>query len=231
MNNSKKKIIIKNNERELIKEFIINIKKIILKKTNKKKRFSFVVTGGSSPINLYKDLGKSKIKWSKIDFFWSDERMIKNSSKDSNLFYFNKYIFKKNNINKNQIFAIDYIKGRPNISNNIYKKKIKSYFKNKKAIFDLVLLGMGNDGHIASIFSKKQIHSKNKEVSSYVRKGDFHRVTLNLKTINDSKNIFLWLPNEEKSLIYSLIRKNKKNNAAVNYLKKSKTCIYKIKNV
>ena len=231
MSNFKKKIIIKNNERELIKEFIKNFKKIISKKINKKKRFSFVLTGGSSPINLYKDLGKSKIKWNKVDFFWSDERMIKNSSKNSNVFYFNKYIYKKNNISKNQIFSINYVKARSNISNNIYKKKIKSYFKNKKVIFDLILLGMGNDGHVASIFTKKQIHTKKKEVSSYVRRGGFNRVTLNLKTINDSKNIFLWLPNKEKTLIYSFIKKIKKSNAAVNYLKKSKTCVYQIKNV
>ena len=46
----------------------------------KKKRLSFVLTGGSSPINLYKNLSKTNLNWKNIDFFWGDERYVSNKS-------------------------------------------------------------------------------------------------------------------------------------------------------
>ena len=78
------RIIQENNENFLIKKFISFFKRKI--RNNGKKRFSFVLTGGKSPIKLYKHLAKSKnINWKKIDFFISDERYVKESSKNSNI--------------------------------------------------------------------------------------------------------------------------------------------------
>jgi len=78
------RIIKKKNEKSLIREFIQILKREINKKRKSKKRLSFVLTGGSSPINLYKKLAKSKINWSNIDLFWGDERFVSNKSKNSN---------------------------------------------------------------------------------------------------------------------------------------------------
>ena len=67
------KIIHQNNENFLIKKFIRLFKAKIRNKV--KKRFSFVLTGGKSPIKLYKYMARSKnIPWKKIDFFIGDER-------------------------------------------------------------------------------------------------------------------------------------------------------------
>ena len=60
------KIINKKSEKLLINEFIRQFKKDFLKKKEQKKRFSFVLTGGKSPINLYKKLAKLKIYWNNI---------------------------------------------------------------------------------------------------------------------------------------------------------------------
>ena len=70
------KIIQKNNENFLIKKFIILFRRKIA--DSGKGRFSFVLTGGNSPIRLYKHLAKDKkIPWKKIDFFIGDERYVK----------------------------------------------------------------------------------------------------------------------------------------------------------
>ena len=73
------KIIIENNENLLIRKFIsLFIQKI---KKIKKGRFSFVLTGGDSPIKLYRSLSKIKnINWKKVDFFIGDERYVKENS-------------------------------------------------------------------------------------------------------------------------------------------------------
>ena len=78
------KIVQENNEFFLIKKFIRLFRSKIDKSA--KTRFSFVLTGGRSPIKLYKQLAKNKkIPWKKIDFFIGDERYVKESSKDSNI--------------------------------------------------------------------------------------------------------------------------------------------------
>ena len=74
------KIINKKSEKSLIDQFIINLKKDFSRKKKQKKRFSFVLTGGKSPIKLYRKLAKINIDWNKIDLFWGDERYVSHLS-------------------------------------------------------------------------------------------------------------------------------------------------------
>ena len=151
-----KKIIIENNENLLIRKFISFLKQKIKKK--KKGRFSFVLTGGDSPIKLYQKLSKIKnINWEKVDFFIGDERYVKENSKNSNIKMCKKYLLNKIRISGSQIYKIstDNISLKESALN--YEKKIKKYFFNKKISFDMILLGVGKDGHIASLFKKTKI--------------------------------------------------------------------------
>ena len=70
------KIIRKNKEKQLIESFIKNFKKIAKKSERSKKRFSFALTGGSSPVRLYKKISKERLNWKNVDFFWGDERFV-----------------------------------------------------------------------------------------------------------------------------------------------------------
>ena len=88
------RIIRKNSEKLLIESFIREFKKISKNKELKKKRLSFVLTGGSSPVNLYKKLSKVNLNWKNIDFFWGDERYVSNKSIHSNYCLANKTLFK-----------------------------------------------------------------------------------------------------------------------------------------
>ena len=70
------RIIRKKREKLLIESFIRDFKKAAKSKERRKERLSFVLTGGSSPINLYKKLSKADVNWKNIDFFWGDERYV-----------------------------------------------------------------------------------------------------------------------------------------------------------
>ena len=145
------KKIHENNEILLIKKFIRLFRSKL--QNNKKRRFSFVLTGGDSPVKLYKYLAKNKkINWKKIDFFIGDERYVNEKSRDSNIMMCKKYLLNHKKISKNQIYKIDTNNKDIKKSTNNYEKKINQYFKKRKVSFDLILLGIGNDGHIASIF-------------------------------------------------------------------------------
>ena len=78
------KIINKKSEKSLIDQFIRDFKKDYLRKKKQKKRLRFVLTGGKSPIKLYRKLAQINIDWNIIDFFWGDERYVSHQSKNSN---------------------------------------------------------------------------------------------------------------------------------------------------
>jgi len=218
------KIIHQNNEIFLIKKFIRLFESKIRNK--RKKRFSFVLTGGESPIKLYKHLAKNKnIAWKKIDFFIGDERYINENSKNSNIKMCKKYLLDKINISNNQIYKISTNKKSIKKSVEDYNIKINKYFSNNKVVFDLILLGIGKDGHIASLF-KNNIKNKTNKIVNYVERKDFLRITLTLKCINNSKSIFLWAPGKEKAVIIKKILSDKKLKYPASYLKKKNNFLF-----
>ena len=221
-----RKIIRKKTEKQLIKEFISLFKICIAKKERLNQRFGFVLPGGSSPVNLYKALSKTKINWKNIDLFWVDERFVSQGSNNSNFRLVKKHLINKINISRKNIFPVNTQKNTVNESAIDYEKSIKKYFRSKKVSFDLILLGMGSDGHIASIF-RDNIDLKSNRMISVILGKDYKRITLSLNFINKAKKIFLWLNNKKKSNIYKKIRNKIK--VPVNYLKKSKTILFLIK--
>jgi len=218
------KIEKKLNEITLINTFIDQLKKDISISKKKNERFSFVLTGGKSPIKLYKKLAKSKIDWSSVDLFWGDERHVSNKSKNSNYKLAYDTFIKKIKIKKSNLYKID-TNNNLNNSAQKYKRKIINYFKNNKNFFDCVLLGMGEDGHIASIFPNSKL-IKEKFVVKAVKRKDFNRITLSINIINKSKKIILWLNSKFKSKIFDKYKRLGKH-LPVNNLNRKKIIVFK----
>ena len=218
------KIIKENTQNLLIQKFIRLFNNKI--RNNKKRRFSFVLTGGESPIRLYKFLAKNKkIPWNKVDFFIGDERYVNETSKNSNINMCKKYLLNKIKISNKQIYKISTNHKKIYNSVNDYNNKIKKYFFNKKVSFDLILLGIGNDGHIASLFNNNIKKKSNKNIIS-VKKKDFFRISLTLKCINNSKAIFLWAPGKEKKQIVRKILLDLKYKYPASHLKKENNFLF-----
>jgi len=219
------KIINKKSEKSLINQFISDLKKDFLRKKKLNKRFSLVLTGGQSPINLYRKLAKINIDWSSIDLFWGDERYVSHFSKNSNYKLAVDELIRKIEIDKKNIFPIKTQKTISRCSTD-YSLKIKKYFKGKKISFDYCLLGMGIDGHIASLFpNSKNLYKK--FITKPVIRKDFKRITLGLNIINNSNKILLWLNDKSKSKAYLKLRKGGRK-IPINNLNKKNTIIYKV---
>ena len=131
----------------------------------------------------------------------------------------------KSLLSKKNIYPI-FTKKKINLCSKDYSKKIKNYFKNKKISFDYFLLGMGNDGHIASIFPGDR-NFFDKFISLPVARNDFKRITLSLNVINNSKKIILWLNKKSKSEKFKRLKIQGKK-IPFNNLNKKKTTVYKI---
>lgn len=146
-----------------------------------------VLSGGSTPTSFYKRLSKTDIKWSNYEITLSDERDVEILDPLSNEGSI-KAIINNNSFNRSFISLVkEGAQSRLDL--------IKSY--------DLCILGMGDDGHIASIFPNmsnlsEALHHKSSLINLNDGYPDVSRLTMTLNEINKSKQIILLIKGEKK---------------------------------
>ena len=167
--------------------------KIINDHIDKDGRCTFVLAGGNTPQQLYDLIVKNysgSVDWDKVFFFWGDERCVPPDREDSNYVMVYYHLLSGLNVNYHNVFRI---KGEepPGIGAQIYDTLLKRFFDNEFPSFDLILLGVGTDGHTASLFPNSKILNETGKFAQadYYEKYESWRVTLTLPIINDAKNI------------------------------------------
>ncbi len=187
-------------EKEFINETVKFIEKIYKKK--KTGTTKIALSGGKTPIPIYKALSKQKFPFNKTDFFITDERYVPKNHKDSN----QKMIFETLiKTAKPKSFHTFDTKLPIKKSLEKYEKEIKnSHAKNG---FDLIILGIGVDGHIASIFPNSKALKETHRLTSHTTTTKFpikDRLTLTLSPIIKSKNILVLLKGKKKKNYWKL---------------------------
>ena len=140
---------------EMAKKISEELFLFINKTLKEKKHFSLILSGGTTPLKIFKTLKESylgKIPWNKLNIFWLDERYVLESSPDSNFGNAKRALFSENLQAK--LYPIP--------TELPEKKCCESYEKilKKQQDFDYALIGFGEDGHIASLFKKEQDSSE-----------------------------------------------------------------------
>lgn len=160
----------------------------------KEGRFSFVLSGGSSPKKLFELLAspryRDQFEWDKIFFFFGDERYVPADHTDSNFLMAKKALFDSLNISSGQIFKFN-TSLAPAGSASAYENDIRAYFGSKAISFDFVLLGLGDNSHTASLFPHTAVlHEKEALVKEeYIEEVKMYRITLTAPLINNAKCI------------------------------------------
>ena len=171
---------------------------------------NIAISGGSTPIGLFTEILNQIDKKFEIksNFFWVDERCVEPSSFDSNFGSANKHFFSKANILNNNIFRI---KGEenPEIEASNYTKLLKTKIEiiNNIPSLDLCLLGIGGDGHTASIFPHelKKLSDKTDCVVGINPESGQKRVSLSIKQINNSKEVIFHVCGSGKKDVVDMI--------------------------
>jgi len=184
-------------ENELTKRIVKSVKKAIKDKNNAK----LLLSGGNTPKGVYAKLSHADIEWEKVQIGLVDERFVENESKFSNEKMIRDVLI-QNKASKakliGMLFDSDYQKNLE-VAKSRYKE-----FKNA----DIVILGMGNDGHTASIFpndkSSDKACSNNRANLANTTAPDhpIHRITLNKAFIFEANEVVLMITGHEKGLIF-----------------------------
>jgi 6-phosphogluconolactonase len=166
------------------------------------------LSGGNTPLLFFTKLGefnqqrKNKIEWKKIHFFWGDERCVAPDHEDSNYGSANNVLLSKIDIpqeNIHRILGEEDPTSEASRYCDILKKTVPS--KNGLPIFDWIILGIGVDGHTASIFPDQMKLMDSPElcaVSTHPESGQ-KRISLTGKVINAARRITFLATGTEKS--------------------------------
>jgi 6-phosphogluconolactonase len=168
------------------------------KAIEKSGKFTVALAGGSTPKSLYQllttDKFCSQIDWSKVFFFFGDERNVLPNREESNFRMVYENLLKPLRIAEDQIFRWQTeLEDVEKIAAD-YEEKIKVFFdlkENEFPRFDLILLGIGDDGHTASLFPLTEALDETKKiaVANWVEKLNTNRLTFSFTTINNASNI------------------------------------------
>ena len=152
-----------------------------------------------------------QVDWGKIFVFWGDERWVPLEDERSNAGNAFKDFLDKVSIPKEQIFPMY----KDGISAEEYAKEYSAILDQvleDGKTFDLIFLGMGDDGHTASLFpGEKVIHEKEKKVEAYfLEPQDMYRITLTAPLINSAKSVaFIAFGAKKANALYEVIKGEK----------------------
>ena len=170
-------------------------------------RFAVALSGGSTPKNLYSLLAspefRDQVPWSRVYLFWGDERCVPPGHPESNYRMVHETLLSKVPIPEENVYRIKG-EGSPQDAAYEYEQALQKFFQLSKEdlpCFDLILLGLGEDGHTASLFPGSEALGETKHLvtAPYVEHLKTHRLTLTLPVLNQGANIFFLVAGEKKA--------------------------------
>ena len=181
-----------------------------------KNECTVVLSGGNSPKKLYqllasKDFG-TQIDWDKIYFFFGDERYVPFSSPENNGAMVKKNLFEPLKIADANIFYIN-TAVPPDEAAKKYAQRIVSHFKTNPIRFDLILLGLGDNGHTASLFPHTPVLQEKKALVKAVHLDDppSYRITMTAPLINEAHAVAFLVYGETKANAVFEVLEGEKN--------------------
>ncbi|HWD88268.1 MAG TPA: 6-phosphogluconolactonase [Mucilaginibacter sp.] len=157
-------------------------------------QFSVALSGGNSPKKLYELLAspkyKDKVEWQKVHFFFGDERYVPHTDPQSNYLMAKKAILQPLDLSYRQIFPVN-TSVSPEEAAARYTNDINLYFAGFEPRFDLVLLGLGDNSHTASLFPHTPVlHDKSASVKEvFLKDQQVYRITMTAPLINLAHHI------------------------------------------
>ena len=189
-----------NSSESLAVDLCQKISEILNKAINNRGRASFAVSGGSTPKLLFEELSHLDLNWSKVDLTLVDDRWVDSDHKDSN------ELLVKTHLIKNKAANVNFVPLKNSAKNSKEGVALtENVLKSFELPFDLIILGMGTDGHTASLFpcsddlsDGMDLNTKNTFISITPKTAPYERISLTAKSIFDANQVILHLNGSNK---------------------------------
>lgn len=191
---------------------------VLLHQIEKKKDapFRIALSGGSTPKRLYELLGSSdyahRILWKRLHLFFGDERMVPYTDMDSNVHMVTDALLRHVDIpfrNVHPMPVLDDVGKAARLYEEVLKREYGSdHLQKGNPLFDMVLLGLGTDGHTASLFPDTPVLQENQKWVSWCQPHDapHKRMTLTYPALASSHVVVFVVSGESKVDIFRKVR-------------------------
>jgi 6-phosphogluconolactonase len=177
-------------------------------------RFSVALSGGSTPGNLYRLLARepyrAQVPWANVHLFWGDERCVPPDDPGSNYFLAQEALLSHVPVPPENIHRV-HGELAPGKAARAYDQELQGFFCGPYARFDLVLLGLGEDGHTASLFPSSSALVETERLvaaaTAVYQDRAAERVTLTLPAINSARQILFLVTGSAKASIIQTVLK------------------------
>lgn len=214
MNYNNKTILTFKNLDKIANYVVTKWTEIAERTVNEKGSFSVALSGGKTPAALLQKLAKEKkLPWNKTHVFMVDERFVPYHDENNNYRMINEILMRHVDIPAKNIHPILTTIESPQASALKYEKELNSFFKSRPG-FDLLLLGIGDDGHTASLFPGSPSLKEKKHLSIAVPPSGTvisERITMTFPIINEAENIMFMATGSNKSGIIRNVIENEKS--------------------
>jgi 6-phosphogluconolactonase len=153
---------------------------------------TIALSGGSTPKALYEAIATQNLPWEKIHVFWGDERYVPPDHPDSNQKMARQAWLDRVNIPSSNIHPMPTAADNPAADAGQHESELReffSYWAGELPIFDIVLLGMGDDGHTASLFPHTEALQVSDRLVTVGNKDGQPRLTFTVPLINNARNV------------------------------------------
>lgn len=151
---------------------------------------TIALSGGSTPKPLYEAISQQQLPWDKIHVFWGDERYVPSDHPDSNQLMARRAWLDRVDIPDNNIHAMPTDEADPSVAADNYEKHLQKFFQTTSGDFpalDLILLGIGDDGHTASLFPHTEALQVKDRLITVGSKDAMPRITFTDTLINQAR--------------------------------------------
>ena len=179
-------------------------------------RFMLALAGGSTPRALYTRLASehyaSRIPWQATHVFWGDERCVPPESEESNYRMAYETLLRRVTVPREQVHRMRG-EDEPERAADDYARVLETEFREHAPRFDLILLGMGDDGHTASLFPHSEAldDTGHLVIAPFIEKLAAHRLTLTFRVINAAANVTFLVAGASKAATLRAVLKGERD--------------------
>ncbi len=192
----------------LTEQALMLIQKRVFAAIDQQGRATLALAGGSTPKQLYERIASQAWPWHQIHLFWGDERFVPHDHPDSNYHLTRTAWLDHVPIPAANIHPIPTVPLTPAAAAAAYEQELQAFFALEAGqfpVFDVILLGMGADGHTASLFPHTAALQVCDRAVTVGQKGEEPRITLTIPTLNFGRCVIFMVAGADKAAAYTQV--------------------------